>query len=700
MALDHSVRTVGEAVDVAEGDLKAALGLLDARHVAGDSGLTRELVERSRERWRQRAAVRLPQLAEAVAERAAGFGEVAFLLEPDLKEARGGLRDVHALRALAAAQLLDVPGEALRAANELLLDVRGALPVRGRRRDDRLLLQEQDAVADRLGFRAPDGQDADDGRSDADVLAHAVAAAGRRVAFGWDTGWYQVQRALAGRTRRWRPSRRPVRRPLDEGVVEQDGEVVLALGATPAADPVLVLRAAGAAARAGLALAPYTLERLATESALLETPWPAAARDALVGLLAAGRPAVAVLEALDQAGVLVGLLPVWAHVRSLPQRNAYHRFTVDRHLVEAAVNAAALTRRVARPDLLLLGALFHDIGKGRPGDHSATGAVEVARIGPGLGLEPPDADVLTTLVREHLLLPDVATRRDLSDPATAERVAAAVGSREVLDLLHALTEADSLATGPAAWGSWKASLVAELVERTAEVLGGTPRPRPPRLDDWQRSLLAGLAPGEVRVVADAPPASPVPHDTVPVTVVAADRPGLLAAVAGVLALARLDVRRAVARTEGARDVARTEGALGLVDLAVTPRHGDRPDPVRLRADLLLALDGRLDLSARLAERERSYPRRPGAPPALRFEPAEQATVLEVRAPDGAGVLHRVVTVLTDLGLDVRLALVSTLGLDVVDTFYLAEPAGGPLAAARQAEVRDAVLGALAPPGLL
>ena len=179
------------------------------------------------------------------------------------------------------------------------------------------------------------------------------------------------------------------------------------------------------------------------------------------------------LEALDQRGILVRLLPEWQPVRSRPQRNAYHRFTVDRHLWEAAANAAALADRVDRPDLLVLGALFHDLGKGYPGDHTDAGhGARAATSGPALGLAAADVDTLVRMVQHHLLLPDVAVRRDLTDPATIRKVADAVGDVETLDLLHALTEADSLATGPSAWGSWKAQLVADLVDRTRPVLDG------------------------------------------------------------------------------------------------------------------------------------------------------------------------------------------------------------------------------------
>ncbi len=657
VGLDHSVRTVDEAVAVGREDLKAALGLLDARFVAGDRALCDQLVSAVRSSWRNSAAVRLSELRAAVEERARTAGEVAFLLEPDLKEARGGLRDVHALMAVAAAQAADAPSPAVRAAHDVLLDVRGELHRRtataGRRGVDRLLMQEQDAVAVALGL-------------DADGLMAAVSGAARTIAYASDTTWRRV--ALAAPRRRLLGLRRPagpVRRPLADDVVEQDGEVVLARDASPETDPVLVLRVASAAARAGLPIAPIALARLAGGAALPE-PWPAAARDELVTLLSAGGGAVPVFEALDQAGLLVRLLLEWEAVRSKPQRNSYHRFTVDRHLIEAAAGAAALTRRVARPDLLLLGALLHDIGKGLPGDHTTVGMRLVADIGPRIGLVPADVAVLVTMVQHHLLLPDVATRRDLQDPATARGVADAAGSAEVLELLHALTEADATATGPAAWSSWKSSLIADLVRRAAALLAGA-EPAPP----------AQLTARQEQLVAAGALALDVEGDTV--TVVAPDRPGLLSLAAGVLALHKLDVR-------GASGFSRELTAVTV--FRVAPRYGAPPDWAVVRDDLRRVVDGGLGVAERLATREAAYVRRAAlsiAPSTVRLvdDASDSATVVEVRAPDALGVLHRITAVLERNGLDVRSAHVSTLGADVVDAFYvpvLSDPA-----------VRDAIV---------
>ena len=673
VGLDHSVRTVEEAVAVARGDLKAALGLLDARHIAGDPELSSSLVSATRAAWRAGASRRLPELRSFGEERARSSGEVAFLLEPDLKEARGGLRDVHALHALAVAQVADAPHGAVRDAHEVLLDVRGELHRRtaggGRRTVDKLLMQEQDAIASALDY------------ADADVLMAAVSGAARTIAFASDVTWRRVsapapRRRLLGR----RGPVEPVRRPIGDDVVEQSGEVVLARDADPTSDPVLVLRVAEAAARAGLPIAPHTLERLSVECPPLPAPWPTAALDAFVGLLAAGHGAVPVFEALDQAGLLVGLMPEWESVRSKPQRNSYHRFTVDRHLVEAAAEAAALTRRVARPDLLLLGALLHDIGKGLPGDHTEVGMQVVGVLAPRLGLSAPDVAVLVALVEHHLLLPDVATRRDLDDPATARAVADAVGSREVLELLHALTEADSAATGPAAWSAWKGQLIGDLVRRADALLSGA-----------APAAAAPLSPAQEQLVAHGELTLSVDEDEV--TVVAPDHPGLLSQAAGVLALHRLDVRSASAFSRG---------ATAVTVFRISPRFGSLPDWRLVRDDLRRALDGSLPLTDRLTARETAYAGRPGrtvAPSTVRLvdDASDAATVVEVRAPDALGVLHRITAALDASGLDVRSAHISTLGADVVDAFYIVGADGKKLTDPLvRAHVQSAVLAALPP----
>jgi [protein-PII] uridylyltransferase len=657
--LDHSVRTVSEAVAVAREDLKAALGLLDARHVAGDAALTADLRAAALAAWRTSAHKRLPELRESAVERAQKFGEAAFLLEPDIKDSRGGLRDLQAVRAAAAAWLADPPGERLRAAHTVLLDVRGELHRRTGRANDRLVLQEQGPVAQALGL------------SDADALMTTVYDAARAVAFAVDLMWRAVEGALRP-TRRWSRGRTGQRRPLAQGVLEHDGEAVLAPDADPAGDPLLVVRIAVAAAEAGVVVAPHTLDRLAAEAAPLPDPWPRAAVDGLVSLFGAGPAAIPVVEALDQAGLFVRLIPEWGNVRCRPQRNPVHRFTVDRHLVEAAVECGALARRVSRPDLLVLAGLLHDLGKGWPGDHTEAGVKVVPVVARRMGLPEPDVATLTALIRHHLLLPETATRRDLTDPASIRLVADAVGDRGTLELLHALTEADAKATGPAAWNDWKAGLVADLVRRVSAVLAGEPPPAPQPLTEAQRALAEGA--GTLAVAVE---------DST-VTVAAPDRPGLLWRAAGVLSLHRLEIRSATATSVGAT-------AVTVFD--VSPRFGSPPDWNLVRDDLRHALDQPEALEARLAERERAYAPSQAPPPYLLWvdDASQVASVLELRAHDRLGLLYRATRALTGCGLDVRAARISTLGAEVVDAFYVSEQDGSLVTSPQR---RDEILAAV------
>ncbi|WP_405730776.1 [protein-PII] uridylyltransferase [Streptomyces sp. NBC_00028] len=687
LALDHSVRTPVEARKTAGEDLKVQLGLLDARHLAGDLGLTAGLRTAVLADWRNQAPKRLPELQELCAERAERQGELQYLLEPDLKEARGGLRDATALRAVAASWLADAPREGLDDARRRLLDVRDALHLTTGRATDRLALQEQDQVAAELGLL------------DADTLLRQVYEAARVVSYASDVTWREVGRVL--RSRSVRPRLRamlgggkPVaeRSPLAEGVVEMDGEVVLARAARPERDPVLPLRAAAAAAQAGLPLSLHAVRRMAAHARPLPTPWPAEAREQLVTLLGSGAPTIDVWEALEAEGLITRLLPDWERVRCRPQRNAVHIWTVDRHLIETAVRASEFTRRVHRPDLLLVAALLHDIGKGWPGDHSVAGEIIAKDVAARIGFDREDVAVLATLVRHHLLLVDTATRRDLEDPETVRSVAEAVGTQSTLELLHALTEADALATGPAAWSSWRGSLVADLVKRVAAVLAGDDLDEPEAAAptaEQERLAIEAVATGSpvlsLRAQTEPPTGEEPSGDPEPLGVelliAVPDQPRVLPAVAGVLAMHRLTVRTAELR---ALDLPHgVEGSVLLLNWRVAAEYGSLPQAARLRADLVRALDGSLDIAGRLAERDAAYPRRRGVvapPPRVTVAPAASrlATVIEVRAQDAPGLLFRIGRALEDAGVRMRSAHVSTLGANAVDAFYVTGPEGAPL----------------------
>ncbi len=674
VSLDHSVRTVAEARRLASEDVKVVLGLMDARVIAGPPELAEQLKKAVFSDWRAMASRRLPDLRELVDSRRERFGELAHVLEPDLKEAYGGLREATVIRAIAASWLTDIPHSSWQASIDFLLNARDALHWVSGRSGDVLLLQEQAAVAEALGLESDDH------------LLREVYAAGRSIAYASDTTWHRVTR-LTRRAPRlsFRPVKRsgaPERLPLADGVVVQDGEVVLAADARPDRDPTLVLRAAAAAAQAGVPLAQHTVDRLARESAPIPVPWPRSGREAFVSLLGAGAPTITVWEALDQVGLISSLIPGWEVIRSAPQRNAIHRFTVDRHLVETAVQASALTRSVERPDLLLVSALLHDIGKGRPGDHSVVGAEITGQLCPMLGFDADDTATIVALVRHHLVLPDTATRRDLDDPATIATVTSVLDSHDLLDLMNALVEADSMATGPAAWSDWRRNLINDLVARSHAALAGTPHPEPPALTPEQLAL-AGMSGVQV-TMEDL-------DDECTLTVAAPDRVGLLSLVAGVLSLHRLQVRAAKVTTLADR---------ALQVWTVRPLYGDPPRVEQVADDIKRALEGTYDIAEKIAKRDAAYASserivHPQARVDIAVGASDSTTVLEVRSHDAPGLLHRVTGAVASADAAIVGAKVATLGSDVVDVFFLVDRLGEPLSEDHAAAVKVTVQAALA-----
>jgi [protein-PII] uridylyltransferase len=684
--LDHSVRTVGQAVQVAATDLRAALGLLNARLIAGDEALFTSMDTAVRRAWRSGIRGRLEELTESAQQRWSRSGDIAHRVEPDLKNGHGGLRDVQLLDALSAGQLVDRAGSEVCEARDLLLDVRTELHRLAGRGRDVLRAQEADGVAAALAL------------GDRFDLARRLSGAARTVVYAVDVGLRAARAALPPRGRVRLTGLRslgrvPQRRPLDEGVVEHGGEVVLARDANPARDPALALRIAATAARTGMPVGTGTLTTLANTAPELREPWPRAALEELLSLLGAGQQAVDVIEAMDRTGLWGRLFPEWGAVRDLPPRDRAHVWTVDRHLVETAAQAARLTTTVARPDLLLLGALLHDLGKGRGGDHSVVGAALAEQIGKRLGLWPSDVVTLRAMVRHHLLLPHTATRRDLQDPMTAQRVVATLDRDPILlELLVALVEADSLATGPGVWTEWRAALISDLAERCRAVLAGRMPAAPAPLTEEQYALVqrcieSGLLHVSANTAAGRRPTT--------IMIVTPGRPGVLASAAGVLALHSLQVHSADLRI-----VELPEGSAAMESFTVSPRFGRLPDVALLRQDLMRALDGTLSLADALATKERDYGETsasarglPEAEPKVMWfdDEATGAVVLELRAGDRIGLLHRVATALERNEVIVRWARIATLGTSVVDSFCLTPSGVGDISAAQDPPVEHPAL---------
>jgi [protein-PII] uridylyltransferase len=713
--LGQSVRTVKEAIALADDDLDALTSFLDVRVVAGDESLATELVARARALAPKRRDRVVGALASAAARRQERPGPVAEMLEPNLKEGAGGLRDLQApgwagwavgppadgapdgwaggVAALVARGFLHAHDlERFAVAREVLLDARVGLHRVTGGTSDQLLLQDQDAVAALVEA------------ADADALLRSIGEAARAVVWITTDLWSRLLDAVRGPSGL---SGSP--RDLGGGVWLRDGRI--ALGIETAIDAPAVLHAAACAARHRAQFERATLVRIGE---LREPEWDDAARDAFLELLAAGRGAIPVFEALDHEGVLVPLLPEWEHVHARPQRNAYHRFTVDRHSLEAVAEAAALldpddpsgegfdgdvARRAPRA-ALLLGALLHDIAKGRPGDHPTVGAITAREVAARIGLDVESTDHLAWVVEHHLLLADTATRRDLSDELTVAKYARLVGDVARNDLLYAVTIADSRATGPAAWNSAKAALVHELFVKTDGLLTGSATSGAG--DEHRAELEAREGAAALAYLDEMPPgyAASFPVDQLArhrplveqgdlaiewetlddgrlrATVVAPDRTGLLARVAGTLALAGFDIASASGFTH--RDGIALEVFTGVDRFGRLATDAERGVVL---TNLGAALRDELALDDLLRERARRYRPRvtSSSDREVRVvvdpEASAFATVVEVYAPDDAGLLAMVAAAFADLGLDVHQALVQTRGDRVVDVFYVRSPDG-------------------------
>jgi [protein-PII] uridylyltransferase len=704
ISLGHAVRTVEESVATAEERVDALTALLDARLVSGDPELFRRLRAELAGVVAADPAALLSRLHAASAERRGRYGSSSQLLEPDLKESAGGLRDVHlfgwAGRALGATSLAELvhlgvlrerEAVALDKAEEFLVRLRTALHLETGRRTDRLPLELQPRLAETFGF------DAVAGLAAPDALMRTLFEHARLVEHISETFL-----ARAGTT---------------VGTGAPHLEIEHPTG------PEEILRAFARMAETGTPLGTAALD--AVEDGLVGVPrWSDEMRETFVSILRAGAGGARALEAMDRVGLLSRFLPEWEPVRCRPQRDPYHRFSVDVHLLRTVAGVAGIlageagndplageaASAIRDRDAVLLGAFLHDIGKVGEGSHVPKGVEVAAAALSRMGVPDPTAASVLFLVQQHLLLSDTATRRDSSDQNLVLDVAARVQDPERLAMLYVLTVADAVATGPHAWTGWRQALVRDLVAKVEQVLQ-TKEMGPDRavllanrmeevrallgaddpgavesfLTRLPRAYLLATEPGAVagdfRLVTPALAASEVRmragagerEGIYEVSVVARDRPGLLSLIAGALAVSGMNILSARAFT--------TEDGVAVDRFIVEPAFQGEIDEERwrrFRADLRRALEGRISLDHRIREKRTHYP-----PPAEHV-PVEVTvdnatsdfyTVVEVSAPDRIGLLSDLARTLHDLHLDVHLAVVATYGVRVVDAFYVRDLVG-------------------------
>jgi [protein-PII] uridylyltransferase len=344
-------------------------------------------------------------------------------------------------------------------------------------------------------------------------------------------------------------------------------------------------------------------------------------------------------------------------------------------MVETAVHAAALTRKVHRPDLLLFAALFHDIGKGSEEDHSIRGERLIAPLATRIGFPESDITIIKLLVKHHLLLSSTATRRDLDDPATIQLILSEIPDLNTLELLHALSIADGEATGSAGWSDWKATLVSDLVFRVKKAMTGSSTvAEQPEIDEEQLRIAET---GVLQVKLEQR------ENGYSIEIISPDKPGLLSLVAGVLNSSRLDVKSA--RTKSHANSA-------VMTWIVTPEpHAPDVSAEYLRTEIESAYRDVTHIEEKLIARAEAYSSIPTIPvpePVIEIfnDGATDATIIEVRSHDRPGLLFRIGAGITQSRVDIRSAIVTTLGAEAIDTLYVTEISGGPLSEQRAQEV--------------
>ncbi|MGD9893326.1 MAG: HD domain-containing protein [Dehalococcoidia bacterium] len=774
LKVGHAVRSVREAIQAAREYIETLTALLDARLVAGDLDLFGDLKHAMSEllhRGRLDLSGRLSELERARRQR-----ESFPLQELNVKEGRGGLRALQGIhwdsrgrelawrtgtppsgsrllrrepaglpgpapRRFMGAETSDLaertahettlashPGEALLSASPAAASVRETL------------------LATRNALHAVSGKAFDVYVHD---LHHVVAEWLGVESQAWSQRLYQdahqVDRLVRGHWEQAvsRPSEEP-RRWWRPGFLDRRASPDEERAPRPFFSGTVLTLAARATTEAGR---PFDAEQEAMIRSAMGPMWTAEDREGFLTLLRAGDRGYEVFDALDALGWAVRALPEWGHVRGLPQYAPFHLHSVDVHLWKTVAETLALARRdspepalagvAAELDSLddaLLAALLHDIGKGWPGDHAVAGARAARAFCRRAQFGPRTAATVARVIEHHLLLPTIATRRDLDDPATIRDVADAVADGRTLRILYLLSVADSRATGPAVWSPWKAALMQRLYEgvddelrrreravpsvRPAfeiapllELVGGTVNegvvrqhlaamPRsytdawtPAELAQHVRLMWPAPVPGEVRLEVTRGDAAD------DLALALEDRPGLLAITSGVLALNNISVL-------GGRFVTRSDGvalqSLHVVDALNVGIDEERWG--RVQRDIPRVLIGELDLEAALREKmhasrwmipehRRRIPTRVVADPRI----SAHATLVEIHAEDRAGLLHDITRALFDLRLDINLAKVDTLGREVVDVFYVRDLDGhAPSNPADLKRIEAGVMAALEP----
>lgn len=488
LVVGAAVRTVPECMRVGREDLPTLTSYLDARFLVGDPALFAELERRVERHVRSDPLAFVTAKLAEQEERHARFGESPYLLQPNVRESVGGLRDYHTALWVARAVHWEVRRlehlqlhsfvderelEELRAALEFQWRVRNELHRTGRK-DDRLHFEAQGRLVDRLGFEGGDHQ------LPVEQLMQSYYRSARVIG-------QVAQRVTDHALDLARHHRAPPAQAVEDGFALVGDHLEIPHASVLASRPARMLSAFTVAQAHDVSLSPRAQALLRqhlylVDDALRKDP---EAIELFRRILSAERRVYRTLVQMNELGILGAFVPEFAHLVGLWQHDLYHTYTVDTHslflveqlrrlgrgqLADELPLASELIREVRSPPVLFLGCILHDIGKGRGGAHSAKGARLVPEIGRALGLDEREIDHLRFLVLHHLTMSAMAERRDVNDPRVILNLANVVGSRSRLRNLYLLTVADVRSVSPEAWTPWKGGLLEQLYRNTAEWL--------------------------------------------------------------------------------------------------------------------------------------------------------------------------------------------------------------------------------------
>lgn len=727
----HSVRSVKDAVRFAGDDFIFQVSLLDARLLTGADVLYQKLLTRYRKKVLDGHRHEFVRTMDKLrGQRRSKYGSHSYLLEPHIKEGKGGMRDIQAmlwtakaifgLSGLAAMEESGMLEAGVRRDFEtswnMLARIRNRLHYISRRHNDQLIFEYQEEMAAAFGYEDRDGMLA------VEYFMRHVYSHLQTIAVVTDLFFEHVHEVL-GLTGKDKGERE-----LEKGIVVRSNTLRLAVTDTELADrPHLLMRLFLQAARTDLPIHHHSRQLVTRSLYLVDESFQTSRRVSRIfqELLMQKSSPMATLETMLETGLLPAYIPEFGGVESLAQHDLYHIYTVDRHqlqtvaeLADLRVREADLFQSLSSPHLLYLAALLHDIGKGHHTDHSLLGADLIDVVGHRLGLTIEERKCLSFLVRYHLFLPENALRRDLEDREFIRQTAELINDMDRLTMLYLLSIADSKATGPSAWSSWKATLLADLFLKVKACLeAGCIVDVNGELGEeqgisWLREQITDLlTPGEQTQmsVEDLPadyltsftPEMVVQHlrmhrdqasllqqkvllfpedrhGSWSLLMLSRDRQGLLAKLCGVLALHNLSVLAAQIFTWPDGTV------VDVLDVVPVADSGfEEQDWPALENDLNLAVNYRLDVALQLhnkmqaiSNRSKRQVQQLEKKVVLDNDMSSHFTVLEVYGGDRTGTLYQLTQTLSDFRLDIHKARIATEVEQLIDIFYVTGPDGG------------------------